>query len=71
MQDITFQSLQASVAIPEIFLALAACLILMVGLFVSKENSDRVCYVLSLIALLATAGLIISDFSSTATLAFN
>ena len=71
MQDITFQSLQASVAIPEIFLALAACLILMVGLFVSKENSDRVCYVLSLFALVATAGLIISDFSSTATLAFN
>ena len=60
MQDITFQSLQASVAIPEIFLALAACLILMVGLFVSKENSDRVCYVLSLFALVATAGLIIS-----------
>lgn len=67
----TLQSLQTLLALPEIFVASMASAILIVGLFVKKENSDVVCYWLSIATLLAACALIVSDFSTISAVAFN
>lgn len=65
------QSLQAALALPEIFVASMASLILLLGLFIEKERNDLVCFWLSVFTLLATTALIVSDFSTQSILAFN
>lgn len=65
------QSLQAALALPEIFVASMASLILLLGLFIEKERNDLVCFWLSVFTLLATTALIVSDFSTQPILAFN
>ena len=65
------QSLNTTLATPEIFIACMASAILIVGLFISKEKSDTVCFWLSIATLLATAGLIISNFSMVSAVGFN
>ncbi len=65
------QSLQATLAIPEMFIATMASAILILGLFIDKNKSDITCFWLSIATLLATAGLIISDFATASALGFN
>jgi NADH-quinone oxidoreductase subunit N len=65
------QSLHTALAIPEIFIASMASAILILGLFISKEKSEITCFWLAIATLLATAGLIISDFSSSSVIGFN
>jgi NADH-quinone oxidoreductase subunit N len=65
------QSLQSALALPEIFIASMASVILMLGLFIQKDRSDSICFWLSVGSLIATAILIISDFSTQSALAFN
>ena len=50
-----FESLKAAAALPEIFLALAACAILLVGIYGKKENSGAICCRLGIVALAVTA----------------
>lgn len=65
------QSLQATLAIPEIFIASMASAILILGLFLDKNRSELICFWLSIATLLATAGLIASDFATVSALGFN
>jgi NADH-quinone oxidoreductase subunit N len=65
------QSLQATLATPEIFIASMASLILILGLFIAKEKSDVTCFWLAIGTLIVTAGLIITDFSTVSATAFN
>jgi NADH-quinone oxidoreductase subunit N len=65
------QSLQSALALPEIFIASMASIILVAGLFLQKDRSDSTCFWLSVGSLIATAILIISDFSTQSALAFN
>lgn len=67
----TLQSLQAALALPEIFVASMASAILLLGLFIKKDRNDIVCFWLSVFTLLATCVLIISDFATQYTIAFN
>jgi NADH-quinone oxidoreductase subunit N len=65
------QTLQTALAIPEIFIATMASVILVVGLYIDKERSDSTCYRLAILSLLATAALIVIDFSTQSVTAFN
>ena len=67
----TLESLHTMLALPEIFLAGMASLILVLGLFLPQDSSDETCYWLSVVTLLATALLIISSFSTESATAFN
>ena len=55
----TFASLKAAAALPEIFLVVAACIILLVGVFDKKaqtpNHSGLICCVLGILALIVTA----------------
>ncbi|MYB34074.1 MAG: NADH-quinone oxidoreductase subunit NuoN [Gammaproteobacteria bacterium] len=64
-------SLSVNLAIPEIFIASMACLILVTGLFGDPERSRLLCYRLSIAALLITAILAIFGITSDSQLAFN
>ena len=64
-------SLNTMVALPEIFVATMASLILVIGLFVPERQRHTLCFWLSVLTLLSAAGLIIADFSSTSSIAFN
>ncbi len=67
----TLQTLQTSLAIPEIFLASMACLTLVAGLYIGRNRADEICFWLATGTLLATAGLIIGSFSQGSETAFN
>lgn len=67
----TLQTLQASLAIPEIFLASMACLTLVAGLYIGRDRASDTCFWLATVTLLITAGLIIDDFSLASDTAFN
>ncbi|MEM7194183.1 MAG: NADH-quinone oxidoreductase subunit NuoN [Pseudomonadota bacterium] len=71
MTDITLHSLKVSAAAPEIFLAFAACTILIVALFLPERSRDQISYLLSILTLLATAVLISVQFADSITAAFN
>ncbi|MCY4051486.1 MAG: NADH-quinone oxidoreductase subunit NuoN [Gammaproteobacteria bacterium] len=64
-------SLSVNLAIPEIFIASMACLILVAGLFGNQERSRLLCYRLSIATLLITAILTIVGITSDSQLAFN
>ncbi|MCY4219294.1 MAG: NADH-quinone oxidoreductase subunit NuoN [Gammaproteobacteria bacterium] len=64
-------SLSVNLAIPEIFIASMACLILVAGLFGNQERSRLLCYRLSIATLLITAILTIVGITSESQLAFN
>ena len=65
------QSLQTTLALPEMFIATMASAILLLGLFLNKKHNDIICYGLSIITLIATAVLVISDPATQSTVAFN
>ncbi|NKB76058.1 MAG: NADH-quinone oxidoreductase subunit NuoN [Gammaproteobacteria bacterium] len=64
-------SLKTAMALPEIFLAAMASLILILGLFLKESSRDKACYWLSLFTLVATALLVLNGFSSNSVIAFN
>jgi len=68
---INLASLNTAAALPEIFLASMASLILVLGLFLNRESGERICYRLSILSLVATAILIVGDFSTASVRAFN
>ena len=59
-----FESLKAAAALPEIFLALAACTILLISVYGKKENSGAHACGLGIIALVVTALLTGLNFSN-------
>jgi len=69
------QTLNLALALPEIFIASMASVILMAGLFVKPagdpERGQEICFWLSIGSLLVTAALIIGDFSTRSVTAFN
>jgi len=67
----TFDSLNAAAALPEIFIVLAACAILLIGVYSKNEDGDTTCYWLSIATLLITALLIGMNFSTSTATAFN
>ncbi len=67
----TAESLKAAAALPEIFLSLAACAILLLGVYGKPHNRDRLCYWLAIAALVLCALLVGTDFSASAVVAFN
>ena len=58
----TVESLKAAAALPEIFLALAACVILLVGVYGDKNNSGAISSRLGIAALVVTALLVGVNF---------
>lgn len=66
----TIDSLKAAAALPEIFISLAACAILVLGV-AGKKNNDTACYWLSIAALAVTALLSGMDFAAGTVAAFN
>ncbi|KAF0812608.1 NADH-quinone oxidoreductase subunit N [Andreprevotia sp. IGB-42] len=66
----TWTSLNAWIAAPEIFLLCATCAILLIDLFV-RDDDRLVTYVLTLIALAVTGGLLFYSYSELPQLAFN
>ncbi|WP_035053486.1 NADH-quinone oxidoreductase subunit NuoN [Andreprevotia chitinilytica] len=66
----TWTSLNASFATPEIFLLCAACAILLIDLFVSNAKR-HITYVLTLAALAVTAYLLVTNYATQPQLAFN
>ena len=67
----TFAALHAYAALPEILISAAACVILLLGRFVSGERGQTWCWRLSLAALLGAAALALNDFAKPDLLAFN
>ncbi|MXZ81966.1 MAG: NADH-quinone oxidoreductase subunit NuoN [Gammaproteobacteria bacterium] len=67
----TLQTLSVTLALPEIFIASMACLILLVGLYANQERAARTCYRLAVGTLLVAAALVIAGFSGESSLAFN
>ena len=65
------QTLQTALALPEIFIATMASVILLIGLFIKQDRNEIVCFWLSVATLLVTSLLIIGDFSIESKLAFN
>ena len=59
------------VALPEIFIAAMASFILIIGLFLPEKRRDTTCFWLSVLSLVATAVLIVIDFSTTSIAALN
>jgi len=66
----TFESLNTAIALPEIFLLTMACLVLVVDVYLPKEQRNFT-YVLSQITLIVTLMLIMSNQTDTRVLAFN
>ena len=64
-------NLKTMVALPEIFIAAMASFILIIGLFLPEKRRDTTCFWLSVLSLIATAVLIIVDFSTTSVAALN
>ncbi len=71
MPDMNLVSLKTAVALPEIFIAAMASLILIVGLFLREDSRDRTCYWLSLLTLVATAALTFDGIVGSPISAFN
>ncbi len=67
----TLVSLNPAAALPEMFLATMASLILVLGLFLKKEIREPGCYWLSVLSLIVTAALIMATFSGASSVAFN
>ncbi len=67
----TLQSIQAAAALPEIFLTIMASLALISGLYSKPQNECLIAYWTSIISLIVTASLIVSDFAATTTIAYN
>ncbi len=65
------QSLHAAAALPEIFIALSACAILVLGVLGKKGGADAACYWLAIVTLVATALLSGVDFSAPSVAAFH
>lgn len=66
----TWTSLNAWVALPEIFLLFASCAVLLLDLFVS-DAKRHITYVLTLLVLAVTALLVVNGFHPVPSLAFN
>ncbi len=64
-------TLQTALAIPDLFLAAMASVILVLGLFADEKKRDLLCYWLSVATLVSTAFLVIADFSTESAVAFN
>lgn len=64
-------NLKTMVALPEIFIAAMASFILIIGLFLPEKRRDTTCFWLSVLSLVATAVLIVIDFSTTSIAALN
>lgn len=67
----TLDALQAAAALPEIFISLAACAVLVLGVAGKRRDHHAACYWLSIAALLFTALISALDFSADAVAAFN
>lgn len=65
------QTLNFALALPEMFIAFMASVILMLGLFIKPARRQEICFYLSIASLLLTAALIIGDFSTRSATAFN
>ncbi len=65
------EALKAAAATPEMFLAFMACLILVAGLYLREEITHRICYLLSIGSLVATALIMLLDFNTDVVFAFN
>ncbi|GHD55933.1 NADH-quinone oxidoreductase subunit N [Jeongeupia chitinilytica] len=70
MNIMTWSSLNAGVATPEIFLLCATCAILLIDVFLS-DAKRHISYVLTLAALVATGCLLVAGYSLQPQLAFN
>jgi len=66
----TLESLNIAIALPEIFLLVMACLILIVDVFLPPEKRNLT-YVLTQLSLLVTLGLLLSNQTDVRVLAFN
>ena len=64
-------TLQTALAVPDLFLAAMASVILVLGLFADKRTSNHLCYWLSIATLVSTAFLVVMDFSTESAVAFN
>ena len=67
----TLASLHVLAALPEMLIATAACVILLLGRFVDGETGQRWCWRLSLAALLGAAALTLNDFAKPELIALN
>ncbi len=67
----SLQTLQVSLAAPEIFLSSMACLILVAGLYLPRSIKERGCWGLAIATLAVTAGIIMLDFSQQSAVGFN
>ncbi len=65
------QTLNPALALPEIFIAFMASVILMAGLFLKPARRQEICFWLSVGSLLVTAALIVGNFSTRSVTAFN
>jgi NADH-quinone oxidoreductase subunit N len=66
----TFESLNITIALPEVFLLTMACLVLVVDVFLSQEKRNFT-YVLSQLSLIVTFVLVLTNQTDTRVLAFN
>jgi len=66
----TFDSLNIGIALPEVFLASMACLILVIDVYLPQDKRNFT-YVLSQLALIITFGLLLLNQTDTRVLAFN
>ena len=66
----TLESLNIAIALPEIFLLVMACLVLVVDVYLPEENRNF-SYVLSQLSLIITLALVLSNQTDTRVLAFN
>ncbi len=64
-------TLQTALAVPDLFLAAMASVILVLGLFADERRSHYLCYWLSVTTLVSTAFLVVMDFSTESAVAFN
>ena len=64
-------TLQTALAVPDLFLAAMASVILVLGLFADERKSHYLCYWLSVTTLVSTAFLVAMDFSTESAVAFN
>ncbi len=67
----TFESINAIVALPEIFLAIAACVVLLIGVYGNREKRVTVGYWISIFSLVIVAFLSGMDFSAPTVYALN
>ncbi len=65
------ESLKAAAATPEMFLAFMACLILVAALYMREQVAHQASYLLSVGSLIVTAIIILTNFNTGVTTAFN